>query len=319
MPLGKLVQFKTGARGIVHTGRMKRAELLQSGAALAAICAGVPSQAQASPASRTRISRLTAPATGVPVAFLLSDGAVLIDFAGPWEVFQDANVPGRMQPAFIPYTVAETAQPITASDGMKIVPQYDLKSAPPPKLVVVPAQSPPSPATITWLKTVADSADVMMSVCTGAFVLAKAGLLDGHRATTHHSSLVRLAMEYPGVTVRRGARFVDDGRIATSAGLSAGIDLALHIVARYFGDDSAHQTAYDMEYQSQSWRDENSNVAYKNPPQPRTGFANCAVCWMEIDPKTSPSSLYRGSHYYFCMPAHKALFDASPQRFLNVS
>lgn len=297
---------------------MKRAELLQSGAALAALSA-FPAKSDGSVATHTRISPLTAPATGVPVAFLLSDGAVMIDFAGPWEVFQDATVPGRMQPAFIPYTIAETTAPITVSDGMRVVPQYDFENAPSPKLVVVPAQSPPSPATVQWLKNVARSADVVMSVCTGAFVLAKAGLLDGHRATTHHGSLVRLTMEYPNVTVRRGARFVDDGRIATSAGLSAGIDLAMHIVARYFGEDVAKSTAYYMEYLSNSWLSENSNTAYKHPPRPRAGLANCAVCWMEVDPKTAPSSLYRGARYYFCMPGHKQLFDAAPQRFLNVS
>jgi transcriptional regulator GlxA family with amidase domain/YHS domain-containing protein len=158
-----------------------------------------------------------------------------------------------------------------------------------------------------------------MSVCTGAFVLAKTGLLDGHRATTHHSSLVRLAMEYPNVRVRRGARFVDDGRIATSAGLSAGIDLALHMVARYYGENSAAETAYDMEYQSKAWLNENSNMAYRNPPSPRPGLAYCEVCWMEVDPHTAPASLYGGKRYYFCMPEHKKLFDSAPQRFLNVS
>jgi transcriptional regulator GlxA family with amidase domain len=255
----------------------------------------------------------------VPTAFLLSDGAVMIDFAGPWEVFQDANVADRTEAAFIPYTVAETTQPIAASDGMRIVPQYDFSNAPRPKLVVVPAQSEPSGAAKEWLNSVARTADVIMSVCTGAFVLAKAGLLDGRHATTHHASLARLAMEYPTVTVRRGARFVDDGRIATSAGLSAGIDLALHMVARYFGESAARQTAYDMEYQSQAWMNENSNMAYRKPPPARPGYALCAVCWMEVDPKTALSSTYRGQHYYFCMAAHKQLFDSAPARFLNVS
>lgn len=298
---------------------MKRAELLQSGAALAALSAGFPAKSFASAPTHTRISPLIAPATGVPVAFLLSDDAVMIDFAGPWEVFQDANVAGRAERAFIPYTVAETSQPITASDGMRIVPQYNFTNAPLPKLVVVPAQSDPSSATKRWLNTIAHSVDTIMSVCTGAFVLAKAGLLDGHRATTHHSSLQRLAMEYPNITVRRGARFVDEGHIATSAGLSAGIDLALHMVARYFGEDAAHQTAYDMEYQSQAWMNENSNMAYSKPPAPRAGFALCAVCWMEVDPRTALSSAYHGKRYYFCIPDHKQLFDSAPQRFLNVS
>lgn len=298
---------------------MKRSELLKAGVGVAALAAGVPANSRAAAPGRTPIVPLVAPKTGVPVAFLLSEGAVVIDFAGPWEVFQDADAPGRTDPAFIPYTVSESTQPITASDGIRIVPQYDFRTAPAPKLVVVPAQSPPTDATVQWLRNVARSADVVMSVCTGAFVLAKAGLLDGHHATTHHGSLMRLAMEYPNVTVQRGKRFVDNGRIATSAGLSAGIDLALHIVARYFGEHAAHQTAYDMEYQSRSWLNENSNVAYMNPPTPRPGFVNCAVCWMEVDPKTSLSSLYHGKRYCFCTPEHKQLFDAAPQRFLNVS
>ncbi len=243
----------------------------------------------------------------------------MIDFAGPWEVFQDVNVPERTQPAFVPYTVAETTHAITVSDGMRVVPQFDFESAPLPKVVVVPAQSDPTPATTKWLRAVARTADVMMSVCTGAFVLAKAGLLDGHGATTHHGSLVRLAMEYPNVTVHRGARFVDNGRIATAAGLSAGIDLALHIAARYYGEETATKTAYYMEYLSNSWLNENSNTAYKAPPRPRAGLALCTVCWMDVDTKSSPSSLYRGTRYYFCMPQHKQLFDAAPQRFLHVS
>jgi transcriptional regulator GlxA family with amidase domain len=291
---------------------------LQSAAALGVLSAGSSGGALASSA-RTPISPLAAPASGVPVAFLISEGTVMIDFAGPWEVFQDANVPGQMQAGFVPYTVAETTKPVSFSDGAVVVPRYDFTNAPRPKLIVVPAQADPTPATLKWLKDSAKTADVVMSVCTGAFVLAKAGLLDGHKATTHHGSLVRLAMEYPNVTVRRGARFVDNGHIATSAGLSAGIDLALHVVARYFGADAAKQTAYDMEYQSQSWLNEDSNLAYMSPPKPRAGFANCAVCWMEVDKKTAPSTVYNGTRYYFCMQGHKQQFEASPQRFLNVS
>lgn len=297
---------------------MKRVELLQSAAALGVLAAGSPARAVAA-APRTPISPLKAPASGVPVAFLISEGTVMIDFAGPWEVFQDANVPGQLQAGFVPYTVSESTKPVSFSDGAVVVPHHDFTSAPPPKLIVVPAQADPSTATLKWLTDSAKTADVVMSVCTGAFLLAKAGLLDGHKATTHHGSLVRLAMEYPNVRVRRGARFVDNGHIATSAGLSAGIDLALHVVARYFGEDAAKQTAYDMEYQSQSWRSEDSNLAYMSPPKPRAGFANCAVCWMEVDKKTSPTSVYRGTRYYFCMAAHKQQFDTAPERFLNVS
>jgi transcriptional regulator GlxA family with amidase domain len=156
----------------------------------------------------------------------------------------------------------------------------------------------------------------VMSVCTGAFVLAQAGLLDGHAATTHHSAFSTLAMKYPNVTVKRGVRFVDNGSIATAAGLSAGIDLALHVVARYYGKDTAQQTAYDMEYTGTNWLDA-SNVAYRKPPLVRAGEALCPVCWMEVDPKNAPTLTYNGTTYYFCMPEHKALFASAPQRFLN--
>src|SRR5471032_1087701 len=122
---------------------------------------------------------LRPPAEGsIPVAFLLSDGAVVIDFAGPWEVFENVSIPGRTpEQVFQPYTVAETAGPIRASGGMTIVPEYTFATEPVPKIIVVPAQSAPSDAMIAWVKQVAQTADLTMSVCTGAFLLAKTGLL----------------------------------------------------------------------------------------------------------------------------------------------
>lgn len=294
---------------------MKRSELIGGAAALGIIYAGLPESARAS--AQNKPARLSPPAGGVPVAFLLSDGAVMIDFAGPWEVFQDATVAGRLQPAFNLYTVAEATQPITVSAGARLIPQYDFTSAPQPKVVVVPAQSAPSDAVKRWLRSTAVQTDIVMSVCTGALVLAAAGLLDGRNATTHHGSFALLAMNYPKITVKRGARFVDEGRVASSAGLSAGIDLALHVVQRYYGAQAATDTAYYMEYLSQGWRNPDSNVAYAKPPAPRPGYAQCAVCWMDVDPKTSPTSTYRGKQYYFCMPSHKAAFDSAPSRFLS--
>ena len=314
-----LIPFKTPRADRAYATCMKRVDLLHASVALAALSAGLPARSLASARHHTPILPLAAPDDGVPVAFLISEGTVMIDFAGPWEVFQDATVAGRNQPAFLPYTVAETTAPLTFSDGLRVVPSHDFASAPRPKVVVVPAQSDPTAATKAWLTSLAHTADVIMSVCTGAFVLAQAHLLDGHAVTTHHSSLTRLAMEFPKVRVRRGARFVDNGHIATSAGLSAGIDLALHVVARYFGEAAARDTAYYMEYQSDAWLDENANVAYRHPPAARPGFALCEVCSMEVDPKTAPSSVYRGKRYYVCMPDHKRLFDSAPQRFLNAS
>lgn len=295
---------------------MKRSDLLSQAAALGLITAttGLKVEAATSP-TESAVVPLATPPNGVPVAFLLADGAVPIDFAGPWEVFMDARVVGSTQPAFNLYTVAETSAPVVAG-GLRIVPNYTLANAPAPKVIVVPAQSGPTASVKQWLSAASRNADLTMSVCTGALILAEAGLLDGHAATTHHSALTSLAMQYPNVSVIRGVRFVDNGNIATSAGLSAGIDLALHVVARYFGKETARLTAYDMEYQSNSWMTAN-NAAYLKAPIAHAGDAICPICWMEVDPKNSPRLSYKDATYYFCMPEHEKLFAAAPQRFLT--
>src|SRR3954465_2695391 len=115
----------------------------------------------------------------IPVAFLISDRAVVIDFCGPWEVFQDVVVPTSEEMPFRLYTVAETKKPIRTSGGMQIVPEYTIENAPPPKVIVIPAQGQPSPAVLEWIRKSSKTTDVTMSVCTGAFVLAKTGLLNG--------------------------------------------------------------------------------------------------------------------------------------------
>src|SRR5437016_9826874 len=137
--------------------------------------------------SAVKTNPLKPPVQGsIPVAFLISEGAVMIDFSGPWEVFQDVMIPGRQDHPFRLYTVAETTAPIRASGGMKIVPDYTFANAPAPKVVVIPAQSQPSEAMLKWIRESTKNSDVTMSVCTGAFVLAKTGLLSGKAATTYH-------------------------------------------------------------------------------------------------------------------------------------
>jgi transcriptional regulator GlxA family with amidase domain/YHS domain-containing protein len=249
-----------------------------------------------------------APAGGeIPVAFLLSEGAVIIDFCGPWEVFQDAG-------GFRLYTVSESTRPIRASGGMQLVPDFDYASAPPPKIVVIPAQrGSRNGAAVDWLRRSAVHADVTMSVCTGAFVLANAGLLDGRPATTHHDSFDAFADRFPHVRLQRGARFVDDGQVASAGGLTSGIDLALHIVERYRGRDSARRTADYMEYQGQGWLDPSSNARYARPRKAERDA--CPVCGMDADPALK--SVYRGAEYRFCSVEHKERFDAAPERVLQ--
>src|ERR1700676_4631215 len=155
----------------------------------------------------------------IPVAFLVSKGAVIIDFCGPWEVFQDVNIPGRQDAPFRLYTVAETTTPIRASGGMRIVPDYTLADAPAPKVIVIPAQSEPSAAVLEWIRKSTKNTDVTMSVCTGAFLLAKTGLLSGKPATTYHAAFGPFAIQFPDIHLKRGARFVEDGNLATAGGV----------------------------------------------------------------------------------------------------
>jgi putative intracellular protease/amidase/YHS domain-containing protein len=261
---------------------------------------------------------LKPPAQGsIPVAFLISEGAQMIDFAGPWEVFQDVMVPGRMDHPFRLYTVSESTSPIHASGGMKIVPDYTFENAPAPKVIVIPAQSQPSEATLEWIRKSTKTTDVTMSVCTGAFVLAKAGLLSGKAATTFHGAFVSFANEFPDIHLKRGARFVEDGNLATAGGLSSGIDLALRVVERYFGRELAQKTAYNMEYQGLGWMNPDSNQVYAATPVSTAEHPLCVVCGMDVDPKTAPKSVFKGATYYFCSDDDKKTFDAAPDKFVN--
>jgi transcriptional regulator GlxA family with amidase domain len=189
------------------------------------------------------------------IAFLLGEGANVIDTAGPWEVFQDVTVDaliGSRSP-FELYTVGPSEEILTMTGGLKVKPSYSIANAPQPNVIVVPAQK-ATDETRAWLRTAAAKTDVTLSVCTGAFQLARAGLLEGAAATTHHDFFDAFAKEFPKVELRRGLRFVDNGRIATAGGLTSGIDMALHIVARYFGNETATATARYMEYSSEAWR-----------------------------------------------------------------
>jgi len=306
---------------------MKRRDVLRNSAALGLVGAipfarSIVAHAAApnKDAARTRpdatADKLKPPADGgIPVAFVISDGAVVIDFCGPWEVFGNVMIGGNMS-MFKRYTVAETSASITASGGMKIVPNHTIETAPAPKVIVIPAQNGASDAILEWIRKSSKGADVTMSVCTGAYVLAATGLLAGKAVTTHHSSYSDLALKFPDVHVRRGARFVEQGNLASAGGLSSGIDLALRVVERYYGRDAATQTAYDMEYQGQGWLDPNSNSIYAKIRTSANGHPLCAVCSMAVDAATAPKSLFKGTTYYFCSPDHKGQFDATPDKFV---
>ncbi len=208
-------------------------------------------------------SALKPPSTGsINVAFIISKGANVMDIAGAWEVFQDTMLTSKGQPwdggddmvmPFNTYTVSDSTEPLDAN-GLTITPNYTFANAPAPRVIVIPAQGGRSDAQKSWLLANAKAADVTMSVCTGASMLAAYGLLDGKTATTHHLYERKLQQRYPAVHFVEGMRFVENGTIATAAGLTSGIDLALHVVERYYGHTVAQATADYMEYQSVLWK-----------------------------------------------------------------
>jgi putative intracellular protease/amidase/YHS domain-containing protein len=312
----------------MKTGNFTRRELLLASGAvgLAAVplsyatarLAGAerPSGGDSPAKSAVALSPLKPPASGtIPVAFVISKGAVVIDFAGPWEVFENATIPGRemMDSAFEVYTVAETLEPITASGGLKIVPNYIFQNAPQPKVIVIPAQDDSSEPMLQWIRKAAQNSDVTMSVCTGAYVLAATGLLNGKAATTHHAAYADLQMKFPDIQVKRGARFIEQGNLATAGGLTSGMDLALRVVGRYFGTEAIERTAFQLEYQGQGWMDAKSNSVFAMKPAGDI----CAVCWMQVNRATAASEVYKGQTYYFCMDGHKVVFDTQRDKFIE--
>jgi transcriptional regulator GlxA family with amidase domain len=193
------------------------------------------------------------------VGVLVFDGVALLDVAGPFEVLTRARLePGvesrrrEEEALFEAFTVAKTKDPVTATGGIVLVPGHSFADAPRVDLLLVPGGFGTRPVlqdaeTIDWIRRTAASAKRTASVCTGALLLARAGLLDGRRATTHWGAFGLLASLARDVTVDREARFVDDG-VMTSAGVASGVDLALHIVETLFGRAVADETARYLEY-----------------------------------------------------------------------
>ncbi len=186
------------------------------------------------------------------VAILVFPDVEILDFAGPFEVFAATNELNGGD-VFHTFTVAEQPGSLRARNGLKLVPDFILENSPAPDLLIVPggAGTRPllrKPALHEWLRQRARHAEIVASVCTGALVLAQAGLLHNLRATTHHENLDELAALAPNTDVVAEARFTDNGHILTAAGISAGLDVSLHLVARLLGEPAALRTAAYMEY-----------------------------------------------------------------------
>ncbi|MDA0814483.1 MAG: DJ-1/PfpI family protein [Verrucomicrobia bacterium] len=186
------------------------------------------------------------------LAIVLFDDAEVLDFCGPFEVFSVASHQSD-PPAFDVFTVAEKPGPVIARNGLSVNADHTLDTCPKPDLLLVPGglgtrTEMNNALLIDWIKQTADAAELVLSVCTGALLLGKAGLLDGLDVTTHHVAYDLLREIVPSGTIHEDRRFVDNGKIITSAGIAAGIDMSLHVVERLLGEEAAAATARQMEY-----------------------------------------------------------------------
>lgn len=196
------------------------------------------------------------------VGIVLFDDVEVLDFAGPFEVlsvttYPDQNPDTTALKPFQVRTVSEDGTMITARNGLKVIPDFSFSNAPHFDIVIVPGglgarkRELHNPHMIKWIQDRMQAVDFMTSVCTGALLLAEAGLLDGKRATTHWASYDWLADHYPAVEVMRDVKYVADGSIVSSGGISAGIHMAFYLVQQLLGVEVARTTAKVMEYDIQ--------------------------------------------------------------------
>jgi transcriptional regulator GlxA family with amidase domain len=188
----------------------------------------------------------------------------VLDFCGPFEVFSVTRLDEerrREEPSpFEVLLVAEGPGPVVTTGGMKVTPDHTLEICPPLDILVVPGgwgtrTEMKNARLVAWIKERAQQVETLTSVCTGSMLLGQAGLLDGRHATTHWRALQWMRDSFPAVTVEEKLHVVEDGHVLTSAGISAGIDMALRVVARYHGEAVARNTARHMEYR---YPDDNS-------------------------------------------------------------
>jgi transcriptional regulator GlxA family with amidase domain len=187
------------------------------------------------------------------VGILLFDDVEVLDFAGPFEVFSVCGRRNQLDPFHV-VTVSERGQPIAARNGLLVMPTHSFANCPALDIVLVPGgfgtrREMKNPVLLEWVRLVASGAQLLLSVCSGSLILGSAGLLDGLHSTTHYLAFDELRAVAPRSTVHEGARYVDNGRVITSAGVSAGIDMSLHVILRLHGDDLARETARYMEYE----------------------------------------------------------------------
>jgi len=189
------------------------------------------------------------------VGIFVYENAEVLDFSGPFEVFSTANRLCSSNRAFEVFLVAEENAPVNARGGYSVNPHYCFNKHPEIDVLIVSGGIHTGELNkanvIKWLATVSEKAKTVASVCTGAFILAETGLLSGLNVTTHWEDIQDLRKSYPALSVIESQRWVDEGKFLTSGGISAGIDMSLHLVAKLVGLELAEKTAKQMEFE---WR-----------------------------------------------------------------
>lgn len=271
------------------------------------------------------------------VAFVVYNGVEVLDFSGPMDVFVKAN---SITPnSYNIYTVAvEDGSIATEAGAVTLKPRYTIANSPKPDILIVAGaatrtinQLSANRAFMQYLKQQSSDARLVMSVCTGAFLLGKAGVLNGRKSTTHWFVVDSFQQEFPKTTAMQGVRFVEDGKFVTTAGISSGIDGALHVVEKTKSKQVADVVARVMQYRrgTPAYPEQprgkvasiGSGGAAPNSPN-KTGARKLAskvdpVCGMAVDGHTKFTAEYRGHLYGFCSEQCRKTFAAHPAQYLK--
>ncbi len=186
------------------------------------------------------------------LAILIFDDVEVLDFAAPFEVFAVTSELNNYEP-FNVFLVAETQRTFKAVNGLQVVPDYEISNCPSPEILVIPGgvgtrTQMNNQKLITWIKKISEQAELVMSICTGARLLAKADLLNNLQITTHHEAYNELRQLVPTASVNERKRYIDQDKILTTGGISAGLDGSLYVVSKFLGQEIARKTAIYMEY-----------------------------------------------------------------------
>ena len=266
------------------------------------------------------------------VAFVIYNGVELLDLSGPMDVFVKAN---RIAPdSYNSYTVAVEDGPIATEAGaVKITPRYTIHNNPRPDILIVPGTATQTLNTlyanrdfVQWLKRQCGDSQLVMSVCTGAFLLGKSGVLDGKQATTHWFVLDAFQQEFPQTTAMQGVRFVEDGKFVTTAGISSGIDGALHLVEKTKSKQIADSVASAMQYRrgTPAYPTQTpGKVVLSSPTAAKSNLTGSQklgskvdpVCGMAVDTHTNFTYEYHGHRYGFCSEQCRKKFMAHPAEY----